>query len=122
MKLKAIILSVCISVTAFSCKTENDKVKENIKNYFNENMNDPSKIEPVSYGEIESCPSCISLDSVPYEKDMRFTYRQILTNMESGVQIKRLVKVVFYLDSEFNIVSVVDSETKERYDINHYSH
>lgn len=113
---------IIISFFIFSCNSEKDRVKENIKNYFNENINDPTKIEPVSYGEIESCPSCISLDSVPYEKDMRFTYRQILTNMESGVQIKRLVKVIFYLDSEFNIVSVVDTETKERYDINQYSH
>jgi hypothetical protein len=83
-------------------------------------MDDPTKYEPVTFGEIEDCSSCVSIDSIKYNKLVSFTYRRILTNIESGVQIKKIVKVYFYLDNQLNILSIVDYNTKEKYNINQF--
>lgn len=107
MKIHTQILLLILSIILFNCKQSNeDKAKEAIRTYLNENLDDMSTYEAVKFGQLDTT-MVLDLSGTSFEKkakgfkfQMFHSYRLKNTNGQ-----KEIFKGYYLLDSKLNVIS-----------------
>lgn len=101
--MKNILLTILFAFTLISCEKSNeDKAKEAIRIYLNENLDDMSSYEPVKFGSLEMLVNIGNFQFYSIEKDTKYQmFHSYRIKLNSGDKI--LVKKYFLINENFEI-------------------
>jgi hypothetical protein len=118
MKKFSVAFLTLISIFVFSCKNSDDeKARNAIRTYLNENLDDMSTYEPVKFGVLDTLPK-INLESAPNTKPKDKTSNlQFLMfhsyRLKRSDGSKHLIKEYFKFNANIEVINSMDAPFSE---------